>query len=684
MAINIPIITTFSDSGLAAANKKISMFGKQFPGIGLAIAGVTAAVGAVGVAAYGAVQKASDLNEQISKTGVIFGDTSKQVENFAKTANRSLGLSTTAALTAATTFATFGKAAGLAGNDLVNFSTDFVTLASDLASFNNTTTDQAISAIGSALRGESEPLRAYGVLLNDASLKAAAMELGIYSGSGALGQQAKILAAQKVIYKQTGDAQGDFTRTSGGLANQQKILSATLENVQTNLGTALLPLFIKLVRFFNEKVTPALEEIANAFGDGGLAFGIQVALSKMGSAGPIIAGIFKGIAVAVANTVNTVYKLVKAFEAVYYFTTGQFSKGIAATKATFDNLIDVDKLKGQFDGFINGIGTVDAKLANNAYFTDLMGKNVDNLGKVVKNVTPDVEGLGDKVGGATKKVESFAAALKAKLTEAVDGAKGVLKDAQEAFIDFATTTADAIKQAFSFSDAQTAGAETGGGFLDGLKSQVAGIVGYTDKLQALLQTNLSRDAFQMVLDAGQEAGSAIADQLISGGQTAIDETNSLVDAANRAADKVGLNGATKWYQAGVDQAAEMVAGLQAELDKLTPKLMAKMDALALKMKRKVSIDVYVNQHLTDIGTKLGIPAMANGGIITQGPTLALIGEAGPEAVIPLNQMGNMGGGGGITVNVNGGLATSAEVGRAVVDAIRQFNQVSGPANIRVA
>lgn len=682
MAINIPIITTFSDSGLAAANKKIAMFGKQFPGIGLAIAGVTAAVGAVGVAAYGAIQKASDLNEQISKAGVIFGQTSKEVEDFAKTANRSLGLSRTAALNAASTFATFGKAAGLAGQDLVTFSTDFVTLASDLASFNNTSVDQAIGAIGSALRGESEPLRAYGVLLNDATLKAAAMELGIYSGSGALGQQAKILAAQRVIYKQTGDAQGDFSRTSGGLANQQKILSATLENVQTNLGTALLPLFIKLVRFFNEKVTPALEEVANAFGDGGLVFGIQVALSKMGSAGPIIAGIFKGIAVAVANTVNTVYKLVKAFEAIYYFTTGQFSKGIAATKATFDNLIDVDKLKGQFDGFINGISTVDAKLANNAYFTDLMGKNVEGLGKVVKTVTPDVETLGDKAGGAGKKIESFAAALKDKLTEAVDNAKGVLKDAQQAFIDFATSTADSIKQAFSFSDAQTAGTEAGGGFLDGLKSQVAGIVAYTDKLQALLQTNLSRDAFQMVLDAGQEAGSAIADQLIAGGQTAIDETNSLVDAATRAADKVGLNGASKWLQAGIDSAQAIVTGLQDELDKLTPKLMAKMDAIAAKMKRKVTIDVYVNQHLAEIGTKLGIPAMADGGIVT-GPTLALIGEAGPEAVVPLNQMrGN--GNGAITVNVNGGLSTSAEVGRAVVDAIRQFNQVSGPANIRVA
>jgi hypothetical protein len=73
--------------------------------------------------------------------------------------------------------------------------------------------------------------------------------------------------------------------------------------------------------------------------------------------------------------------------------------------------------------------------------------------------------------------------------------------------------------------------------------------------------------------------------------------------------------------------------------------------------------------------------LAEGGIVT-GPTLAMIGEAGPEAVVPLSKMGGMGG--GITVNVNGGLATSAEIGQAVVNAIRAYNRSAGPANIQVA
>ena len=82
----------------------------------------------------------------------------------------------------------------------------------------------------------------------------------------------------------------------------------------------------------------------------------------------------------------------------------------------------------------------------------------------------------------------------------------------------------------------------------------------------------------------------------------------------------------------------------------------------------------------DIGG-INIPGFADGGIVTR-PTLAMVGENGPEAIIPLSQMGGMGG--GVTVNVTGGLSTSAEIGQAVVNAIRAYNRSAGPAQIQVA
>jgi hypothetical protein len=78
--------------------------------------------------------------------------------------------------------------------------------------------------------------------------------------------------------------------------------------------------------------------------------------------------------------------------------------------------------------------------------------------------------------------------------------------------------------------------------------------------------------------------------------------------------------------------------------------------------------------------RMGIPRMAEGGIVSS-PTLALIGEAGPEAVVPLDRMQT---GGGITINVTGGLATSAEIGESVVNALRAYSRSAGPLALNIA
>ena len=78
--------------------------------------------------------------------------------------------------------------------------------------------------------------------------------------------------------------------------------------------------------------------------------------------------------------------------------------------------------------------------------------------------------------------------------------------------------------------------------------------------------------------------------------------------------------------------------------------------------------------------RLGIPRMAEGGIVSS-PTLALIGEAGPEAVVPLDRMAT---GGGVTINVTGGLSTSAEIGESVVNALRAYSRSAGPLALNIA
>lgn len=253
-------------SAVGDAGGKLSSFaasaGKAALGVGVAFAGAAAAAAPL-------ISAASNLAETQSKVGVIFGDAAGDIEKFAATAAKSLGQSKQQAMDASATFATFGKSAGLSGKDLSGFAIEMTGLASDLASFNNTSPEEAIEAIGSALRGEAEPIRKYGVLLDDATLKNKALELGlIKSTKDALTPANKVLAAQAAIMAQTKDAQGDFARTSDGLANKQRILAAQFENVKASIGQALLPIALKLAQFVGDKLMPLFEKLSggiNAF-----------------------------------------------------------------------------------------------------------------------------------------------------------------------------------------------------------------------------------------------------------------------------------------------------------------------------------------------------------------------------------------------------------------------------------
>jgi hypothetical protein len=212
------------------------------------------AFGAVALGAKSVIGAASDLNETIAKTGEIFGDGAKDIEAFAEAASKNLGLSKRQALDAASTFAILGRLGDLTGKDLNNFAKDLTSLSTDLASFNNTTTDEAIIALGAGLRGESEPLRRFGILLNAAEVEAKALELGLgktVTVNGKLktvvDESSKVIARQALIMEQTSIQQGDFARTSDGAANQQKILAAEIENSKAKIGTGLLPAYEDLL-----------------------------------------------------------------------------------------------------------------------------------------------------------------------------------------------------------------------------------------------------------------------------------------------------------------------------------------------------------------------------------------------------------------------------------------------------
>lgn len=653
MAINIPIITSFNGKGAQAAIKEFQNLTKASDKAAFAInkMAVPAAVafGAIVTGGFKAAQAASDFNETVSKSGVIFGTASTAIKKFADTAASSLGLSKQAALDAAATMGIFGKSAGLAGDDLSNFSIEMVKLSGDLASFHNANPADVALALGAALRGEAEPIRKFGVLLNDAAIKAQAMKMGLYDGTGALSAQAKVLATQKLILEQTSDAQGDFARTSEGAANQQRILKAQVDNAKVAIGQAFLPIL--------EAALPVLVNFATAIGNNTDAFVAVIAVIGTFAGAIVLAKgammLWKAASI-ITTAVN--YALATSFTAVQVATgIGIIAvvAGVAAFAAYTTKMnaarVASDKLNQQA---LTTAGTIGA--------TGFIGPQLSDqqLAEAYKNYNK----VSDAAGTAKVANYDYAKSLKEGLLQALKDANGALDDAKKALTDYADTVAKGLLDAFSFKDAKDAGTETGGGFLSGLRDQVTSIKNYTNDVQKALNLGLSQDALAAVLAAGSDAGAAIAAELVAGGKAAIDETNALVDSANMAAQKVGINAGTAWYQVGVDNAQKTVAGLQAEIDTLTPKMMKQMDRLANKLKRTVDITVQVNEIVTRV----------TGGV-TDTPVAAPI----------TNRLSAQSVGDNYTINVSG-VMSNAQTGEEIVNNIRAYNRAAGPANIAVS
>jgi ABC-type transporter Mla subunit MlaD len=212
-----------------------------------------------------AVQASSNLAESQSKVNVVFGEASKEITDWANNSAKAFGQSKQQALEAAGTYGNLFQAFGIGRKEAADMSTNLVELAADLASFNNTSVDDALLALRSGLSGEAEPLKRFGVAINDVRLKDEALRLGlIKTKNEALTPGAKAQASYALIMKDTTLAQGDFARTSDGLANKQRIQAAQWENLKTQLGDKLLPIQLAVTSAIMDKLFPALESMGGA------------------------------------------------------------------------------------------------------------------------------------------------------------------------------------------------------------------------------------------------------------------------------------------------------------------------------------------------------------------------------------------------------------------------------------
>lgn len=601
------------------------------------------------------IDQASNLNETISKTGVIFGDSSKEITAWSTNSAQQLGISQRAALDAASTFATFGKSAGLAGADLTGFATNLTGLSSDLASFYNTSPEDAILAIGAALRGESEPIRQYGVLLDDATLKQRAMTLGIYNGEGALTQQQRVLAAQAEIFAQTSDAQGDFARTADGVANSQRIAAAEAENSAASFGQVLLPVY--------SKVLEVVTFLVDRFGD--LPPALQTAVVGLAAiaafSGPI--GKVKDVALDFSKALQKIGVSAKAQAvalgglglvmvglAIHQKMVADRNKEIEEGMEALSRASDQEVLRQFPELLANTIAkTKDYKSA----FDEIVQANIEGAKRTLE--------LGRAQGGLVEQMDMLEAAIRreeaaqtqaattneqyAAATTTAAGATealwNILNDEVEAAEDAAKANedvADAQHEAAKRADEHREAIEE---LYDMLLSQIDAEYAYekaiADQSDAVLGLN-------GVLGDHESSMQDVRDAIFGAKDASIEMARAFVESKGASLDS----------KAGVDLMIESLYNQAIALGPDSPLRQELLDYIAELQKIPSQIDTSIRLSVTGqtvninpsrSGDVIGVRALPNVAVTSaagryvpgRSNLLSTFGEQGPEAILPLDR-----------------------------------------------
>ena len=231
--------------------------------IGRKMAGV---LSVAAVASFGkqCVELASNLNEVQNVVDVTFKTMSAQVDEWAKNAASSFGLSQTMAKRYVGTFGSMAEAFGFTEKEAYDMSTALTGLAGDVASFYNISQDEAYTKLKSVFSGETETLKELGIVMTQNALDAYALANGYGKVTKDMSEQEKVALRLAFVQQQLSNATGDFSRTSQSWANQTRLLALNFDSLRATIGQSLIAALLPVVKVMNGIIEGATR-IAQAF-----------------------------------------------------------------------------------------------------------------------------------------------------------------------------------------------------------------------------------------------------------------------------------------------------------------------------------------------------------------------------------------------------------------------------------
>jgi LysM repeat protein len=328
--------------------------------------------------------------------------------------------------------------------------------------------------------------------------------------------------------------------------------------------------------------------------------------------------------------------------------------------------------------------------------------------------------------GLVTSFKDLASVVQQNFTFALNQAQAKLEQATQKYNDFKDSIRSSITGVVSFTTI-----EEGSTFLDSLTKQSKQAEKFGGRIQKLLTMGLNQTAISNIAEAGFEVGTTIADEIIAGGSTIVQQVNTLTASVESVAESVSTSLADSFYSAGVNAAQNLVDAIIQQLN-ASAAIIAKAIADATKggassgfadgttttgtgssktvtvkpgdtlgkiaaannvslqsildaNKKFTSDPKYKGGSTIFSGTTVKIPGRANGGPVTSGSAF-IVGERGPELfmpntggkIIPNNQT-KTGSVNNFNITINAGIGTNpTQVGKEIVDAIKKFEKTSGP------
>lgn len=428
--------TTGVQNGVSAIKQSFNGLGSVVKKIGVLIGGAFA-VGKLAQFGKECVELGSDLAEVQNVVDVTFTTMSDKVNEFAKNAMTSAGLSETMAKRYVGTFGAMSKSFGFSEAQAYDMSTALTQLTGDVASFYNISQDLAYIKLKSVFTGETETLKDLGVVMTQSALDQYALANGYGKTTSAMTEQEKVALRLAFVQKQLSAASGDFIRTSGSWANQVRVMQLQLQSLKATVGQGLINIFTPVLKVINV-LLGKLATLANAFKSFTELITGKKSSGQTSGSGAGLTGDASGVqdtADAYGQAADNASKLADSTEDVADATKD-------AAKAANGYLSPLDEINrystqntsstaskvpssgtgsgGSPGGLAGAVGSVDyGKVAEGETALDKISKSAEKLAKLLKKLWKPFQDAWKKEGKNTISAAQIALSGIAKLAKSV-------------------------------------------------------------------------------------------------------------------------------------------------------------------------------------------------------------------------------------------------------------------------